>query len=57
MQTGLSVTFTLQSDILQNGTGEVKDNTLTLTATTSGSETFTSQLTFSGDGRASQVPL
>ncbi|MDY0100078.1 MAG: hypothetical protein RBR81_12845 [Bacteroidales bacterium] len=57
VQTGLSVTFTLQSDILQNGTGEVKDNTLTLTATTSGSETFTSQLTFSGDRQSFSGPF
>lgn len=57
VQTGLNVTFTLQSDLLENGTGEVSDNTLILTATTSGSETFSSQVTFSGDRQSFSGPF
>jgi hypothetical protein len=49
VQTGDSVTFTLQTGLLTNGTGTIHGDTLRLTAITTDSATFTSVLVFSGD--------
>jgi hypothetical protein len=49
-QKGNEVTFTLQQDILINGTGIMKGDTLIMTASTSLDELFSCHLTFSEDG-------
>ena len=56
-QTGDLVTFSLQNDLLENGTGSVSGDTLALTATTSGSEIFTGTLVFSKDRRSFSGPF
>jgi hypothetical protein len=57
VQSGNDVTFTVQRDILLNGTGTITGDTLMLTATTYGSETFTSHLTFSENEQSLSGPF
>jgi hypothetical protein len=57
VQKGDLVTFTVQNDILQNGTGSVFGDTLVLTATVSGSEIFTSDLVFTKDRKNFSGPF
>jgi len=49
VHTSKSLTFSVQNDLLVNGTGTVSGNSLSLYANTSSSELFTGTLTFSGD--------
>jgi hypothetical protein len=48
-QHGDEVTFSLNSDLLNNGTGIISGDTLLLTAFTSGSELFSASLIFAND--------
>ena len=48
-QDGADVTFSLNSDLLNNGTGTISDDTLILTAFTSGSELFSARLIFAAN--------
>jgi hypothetical protein len=56
VQTGNRVTFTLQSDILVDGTGKITGDTMTLAANTATAESFTGILTFSEDGQRFSGP-
>jgi hypothetical protein len=49
LQTGNNVTFTLQPEVLVNGTGTVSGDSLKLTASASGTKTFTCLLVFPQD--------
>ncbi len=51
-QIGNDVTFTVQHDLLVNGTGKVTGDTLVLKANASGSEVFTCSLTSSDAGQS-----
>jgi hypothetical protein len=57
IQTGNEVTFTVQSDLLVNGTGKIIGDTLFLKADASGINVFTSHLTFSEDGQLFSGPF
>ncbi len=57
VQTGNTVIFTLQSDLLTNGTGTIAGNTLQLTAVSHDSATFTSVLTFSENAQSFSGPF
>ena len=52
VQSENEVTFTVQTGMLVNGEGTLSGDTLTLTANTSGSDLFSSQLIFSQDGQS-----
>lgn len=56
IQKGDEVTFSMQQDILVNGTGTIKGDTLILTANTSADELFLCYLTFSEDGHGFTGP-
>jgi hypothetical protein len=55
-QTGNSVTFTLTSDLLTDGTGTINGDTLVLAAGTTGSELFECHLGFSESGQSFSGP-
>ncbi len=57
VQTGNTVLFTVQSDLLTNGEGTLTDDTLQLTAVSSESENFSSTVTFSEDGQSFTGPF
>ncbi|MBN2480293.1 MAG: hypothetical protein JXB19_01020 [Bacteroidales bacterium] len=57
VQSGNEVTFTLQADLLTNGTGTINADTLNLTATANGNETFTGHLVFSKDRKSFTGPF
>jgi hypothetical protein len=56
IQEGDEITFALQQDLLMNGTGTFKGDTLFMTANTTGQELFTCQITFSEDGQSFSGP-
>lgn len=56
VQTGSEVSFTLQQELLVNGTGKIKEDTLVLSANTTGAETFICHLTYSEDGQSFSGP-
>ncbi len=56
IQSGNKLTFSLQQDLLVNGTGEIKGDTLILTANTTGSEIFRCHLTTSDNGQCFSGP-
>lgn len=56
-QSGDHVTFSLQNDLLENGTGTVSGDTLTLTATVLQSEVFTTIVVFSEDRETFSGPF
>ena len=55
-QTGDLVTFSLQTGLIENGTGTIKGNKLALTATLSESELFACELSFSNDRKSFSGP-
>jgi hypothetical protein len=56
IQTGNNVTFTLTSGLLADGTGTIEGDTLVLTASTAGSESFECHLGFSENGQSFSGP-
>lgn len=50
-QDGESVTFSLPSEMLQDGTGEVSGDSISLKAVTQESANFSAEITFSADGQ------
>ncbi|MBN2861661.1 MAG: hypothetical protein JXN62_00775 [Bacteroidales bacterium] len=57
VQTGDHVTFSVNHDLLENGTGSVSGDTLALTAAVSLSEVFTSKVIFSEDRESFSGPF
>jgi hypothetical protein len=57
VQTGDQITFSLNNDLLENGTGTVSGYTLALTAIVSQSEVFTGKIIFSEDGESFSGPF
>lgn len=57
VQTGNTVTFSLQSDMLEDGTGTISGDTLALTTAAEGTGTFTSLLIFSKDRKSFSGPF
>jgi len=52
IQNGKDVTFSFQTDLLTDGTGEINGDSLILTAYTAESELFTSRLQFAPDKKS-----